>query len=52
MHCIGDVNPSDSICRFGMCEYHAFLFFFFLLDVYCYDDGDVVYVLVKHVLLL
>lgn len=29
------------------------LFFsFFLLGVYCYDDGDVVYVLVKHVLLL
>lgn len=29
-----------------------FFSFFFLLDVYCYDDGDVVYVLVKHVLLL
>ena len=28
------------------------LFFsFFLLGVYCYDDGDVFYVLVKHVLL-
>jgi hypothetical protein len=42
MHCIGDVDKSDSIFGFGRGACHALLLFL-QLDVYCYGDADAVY---------
>lgn len=33
MHCLGDVDTSDSICRFGTRACHVLSLY---LDVYCY----------------